>query len=244
MNKKSVLIILLILLILGSMCYIFILGNNTHKINNDSNKNSTNLQNKSNDNNISLNHSDNNINNKIDINLIKTYFNPLSNNNHNHGHDKNDSNNSFDEAMEAKLTVERNVHLQKNEIVGYPVYKNHYLDGWLVPIFDKYTKEFLGSIYVCGEIGHHYYIHGPESYSAYKHVISGKYPEIDKHELEIAHEDIIKESDSFKFHVLSAANQEIEDNYPSSNIPLDTQLEEVVELDLNQYYPAESNETA
>ena len=230
MNKKSVLIILLILLILGSMCYIFILGNNTHKINNDSNKNSTNLQNKSNDNNISLNHSDN--------------INPLSNNNHNHGHDKNDSNNSFDEAMEAKLTVERNVHLQKNEIVGYPVYKNHYLDGWLVPIFDKYTKEFLGSIYVCGEIGHHYYIHGPESYSAYKHVISGKYPEIDKHELEIAHEDIIKESDSFKFHVLSAANQEIEDNYPSSNIPLDTQLEEVVELDLNQYYPAESNETA
>ena len=62
--------------------------------------------------------------------------------------------------------------------------------------------------------------------------------------MEIAHEDIIKESDSFKFHVLSAANPEIEDNYPSSNIPLDTQLEEVVELDLNQYYPAESNETA
>ncbi|WP_296859601.1 hypothetical protein [uncultured Methanobrevibacter sp.] len=243
MKKRNILVVLLILLlIICAMSYIFILADNTHKINNDSIfNNSTNLQNKQNDKNISLNNTNNT--NNVEGNINNNYYKQSSsNNNHNCGHDKNNSNDSFDEALEAKLDVERNVHLEKNEIVGYPVYKHPRLNAWLVPTFDKYTKEFLGSVYVCGEPGYHYYVNGPEFYSEYKQIISGKY----KYKPTPSNEadEINRVPDYTERYVLAAVNPEVKDNYPSSNIPLDTQSESVVELDLNQYYPAESNETA
>jgi len=243
MKKRNILVVLLILLaIICAISYIFILADNTHKINNDSIfNNSTNLQNKQDDKNISLNHTNNT--NNVEGNINNNYYkSSSSNNNHNRGHDKNDSNDSFDEALEAKLDVERNVYLEKNEIVGYPVYKDRDLDAWLVPTFDKYTKEFLGSVYVCGEPGHHYYVNGPEFYSEYKQIISGKY----KYEPTPSNEadEINRVPDYTERYVLAAVNPEVKDNYPSSNIPLDTQSESVVELDANQQYSVKSNETA
>jgi len=243
MKKRNILVVLLILLaMICAMSYIFILADNTNKINNDSIfNNSTNLQNKQDDKNISLNHTNNT--NNVEGNINNNYYkSSSSNNNHNRGHDKNDSNDSFDEALEAKLDVERNVYLEKNEIVGYPVYKDRDLDAWLVPTFDKYTKEFLGSVYVCGEPGHHYYVNGPEFYSEYKQIISGKY----KYEPTPSNEadEINRVPDYTERYVLAAVNPEVKDNYPSSNIPLDTQSESVVELDANQQYSVKSNETA
>ena len=241
-KKRNILVVLLILLlIICAMSYIFILADNTHKINNDSIfNNSTNLQNKQDDKNISLNHT-NNTDDGVEGDINNNYYKSSSSNN-DRGHEKKDSNDSFDEALEAKLDVERNVSLEKNEIVGYPVYKDPDLNAWLVPIFDKYTKEFKGSTYLCGKPGYHYYVHGPEFYSEYKQIISGKY----KYEPTPSNEadEINRVPDYTERYVLAAVNPEVKDNYPSSNIPLDTQSEGVIELDLNQYYPAESNETA
>ena len=221
-----------------AISYIFILADNTNKINNDSIfNNSTNLQNKHNDKNISLNNTNNT--NNVEGNINNNYYKQSSsNNNHNRGHDKNNSNDSFDEALEAKLYYERHAHLEKNEIVGYPVYKDPVFNAWLVPIFDKNTKEFLGSVYVCGEPGRHYYVHGPEFYSEYKQIISGKY----KYEPTPSNEaeQINEVPDNSIRYVLATANPEVKDNYPSSNILLDTQSECVVELDGNQQYSTES----
>ena len=223
-----------------AMSYIFILADNTNKINNDSIfNNSTNFQNKQDDKNISLNHTNNT--NGIEGDINNNYYkSSSSNNNHNREHDKNDSNDSFDEAMEAKLTIERDsVGWEKKVIVGYPVYKDRDLDAWLVPYFDKNTKEFLGSVYVyVGPGGSRCYVHGPESYSEYKQVISGKTPKsgpdiISSEVAEMNKEPPIR-------YVLAAVNPEVKDNYPSSNIPLDTQSEGVVELDANQQYSTES----
>ena len=241
MKKRNILVVLLILLLMiCAVSYIFILADNTNKINNDSIfNNSTNLQNKQDDKNISLNHTNNT--NGVEGDINNNYYKSSSSNN-NRGHDKNNSNDSFDEALEAKLDVERNVSLEKNEIVGYSVYKDPDLNAWLVPIFDKYTKEFKGSIYVCGKPGYHYYVHGPEFYSDYKRVISGKTPKSGPDITSSEAAEMNKEPPIR--YVLAAVNPEVKDNYPSSNIPLDTQSESVVELDLNQYYPAESNETA
>ena len=226
-----------------AMSYIFILADNTHKINNDSIfNNSTNLQNKQDDKNISLNHT-NNTDDSVEGDINNNYYkSSSSNNNHNRGHEKKDSNDSFDEALEAKLDVERNVSLEKNEIVGYPVYKDPDLNAWLVPIFDKYTKEFKGSIYVCGEPGHHYYVHGPEFYSEYKLIISGKTPK-SRPDITSSEAAEMNKEQPIRY-VLATANPEVKDNYPNSNIPLDTQSEGVIELDANQQYSVKSNETA
>ena len=179
MKKKNMLILLsILLLIIGAMSYIFILEDNSNKINNITYNNFTDLQlNNTIDKNISLNKNDNNSNNNsndsIDENLSNTYKNPSSDNNYRKS-DKKDSNNYYDEAMEAKLTIERNV-LDKNEIAGYPVYKDPQLDAWLVPIFDKNTKKFVGSVYVhVGPGESRTYVLGPGLYSDYKDVISGK----------------------------------------------------------------------
>ena len=56
-------------------------------------------------------------------------------------------NNSSDEALEAKRGVEKYA-LGKNEIAGYPIYKDKRLNAWLVPIFDKKTKKFKESVYI------------------------------------------------------------------------------------------------
>ena len=225
-----------------AMSYIFILADNTNKINNDSIfNNSTNLQNKQDDKNISLNHT-NNTDDGIEGDINNNYYKSSSsnNNNHNHGHDKNDSNDSFDEAMEAKLTIERDsVGWEKKVIVGYPVYKDRDLDAWLVPYFDKNTKEFLGSVYVyVGPGGSRCYVHGPESYSEYKQVISGKTP---KSEPDITSSEAAEMNKEPPIrYVLAAVNPDMKEDYSSSNIPLDVQSEGVVELDANQQYSTES----
>ena len=222
-----------------AMSYIFILANNTNKINNDSIfNNSTNLQNKHDDKNISLNHT-NNTDDGVEGDINNNYYKSSSSNNNNRGHEKKDSNDSFDEALEAKLDVERNVSLEKNEIVGYPVYKDPDLNAWLVPYFDKNTKEFLGSVYVyVGPSGSRCYVSGPNFYFDYKQIISGKY----KYEPTPSNEadEINRVPDYTERYVLAAVNPEVKDNYPSSNIPLDTQSECVVELDGNQQYLTES----
>ena len=108
MKKRNMLVVLLILLLMiCAMSYIFILADNTHKINDSIFNNSTNLQNKQDDKNISLNHT-NNTDDGVEGDINNNYYkSSSSNNNHNRGYDKNDSNDSFDEAMEAKLTIER-----------------------------------------------------------------------------------------------------------------------------------------
>ena len=131
----------------------------------------------------------------------------------------------------------------KKVIVGYPVYKHPRLDAWLVPYFDKNTKEFLGSVYVyVGPSGSRCYVSGPNFYFDYKQIISGKY----KYEPTPSNEaeQINEVPDNSIRYVLATANLEVKDNYPSSNIPLDTQSEGVIELDANQQYSVKSNETA
>ena len=238
MKKRNILVVLLILLfVICAMSYIFILADNTNKINNDSIfNNSTNLQNKQDDKNISLNHT-NNTDDGVEGDINNNYYKSSSSNN-DRGHEKKDSNDSFDEALEAKLDVERNVSLEKNEIVGYPVYKDPDLNAWLVPIFDKYTKEFKGSIYVCGKPGYHYYVHGPEFYSDYKRVISGKTPKSGPDITSSEAAEMNKEPPIR--YVLAAVNPDMKEDYSSSNIPLDVQSEGVVELDANQQYSTES----
>ena len=230
-------VLLILLLVICAMSYIFILADNTNKINNDSIfNNSTNLQNKQDDKNISLNHT-NNTDDGVEGDINNNYYKSSSSNN-DRGHEKKDSNDSFDEALEAKLDVERNVSLEKNEIVGYPVYKDPDLNAWLVPIFDKYTKEFKGSIYVCGKPGYHYYVHGPEFYSDYKRVISGKTPKSGPDITSSEAAEMNKEPPIR--YVLAAVNPDMKEDYSSSNIPLDVQSEGVVELDANQQYSTES----
>ena len=149
----------LLLIIICAVSYTFILGDN-----NNIDDNSTDFElNKSNDKNISLNKTDNK-------SLSKSYKNLPSDNNYQDS-DKKYSNKYYDEAMEAKRGVEKYV-LDKNQIAGYPVYKDPQLDAWLVPIFDKNTKKFVGSVYIYK--GGQAFVLGPDSYSDYKDVISGK----------------------------------------------------------------------
>ena len=74
--------------------------------------------------------------------------------------------------MAAKKAVEKNV-LDKNQIAGYPTFQDK--DGsWLVPIFDKKTKKFISSVYVYIDKDSRFFVGGPQFYSEYKDVISGK----------------------------------------------------------------------
>lgn len=160
MKKKNIIvtIIIIILAIIIAMFYIFNLENNKHEIDNNYN-NSTNFQiNKSIDKNSSLNNNENHADGNQAIS---------SNNND----IKKDSNSYYDEALEAKLGVEKYV-LDKNEIAGYPIYKHHRLGSWLVPIFDKKTNKFVGSVYIYK--GGQAFVLGPDSYSEYKKIVYGK----------------------------------------------------------------------
>lgn len=238
MKKRNLLILLsiILLIIISTMSYIFILENNINKINNITDSNSTDLKlNKSNDN-MSLNNTDNN--SSIDENLSNNNHNPSSDNNQDN--DKKDSNDYYDEAMEAKLLIEKNV-LDKNEIAGYPVYKHPRLDSWLVPIFDKNTKKFVSSVYVVVDYGGGPYYLGPQSYSEYKKVISGKTPsqsEINKRNKELGLKDIIEDSDSSDFHLLAKSN-------PDSVIidEFSPDLDEIIILDSNPITPIDELDT-
>lgn len=230
---------------IGVMSYIFILDNYNDKMNNTLYNNSTNLQlNKSIDENISLNNADNNDSEDVDENLGKGYYNPPSSNN-NHGKNKKNSNDSYDEAKEAKLTIERNV-LKKNQIAGYPVYKDPYFGAWLVPIFNKETKKFVGSVYVyVGQGGSRAYSFGPESYSDYKKVISGKYDDksdSNKHKGKVKSNPVKEEiPDYSERYVLASVNPDVMDNHLISNNSLDLSFENSQSFDLNQEYLTENN---
>ena len=236
MKKKRILIVIVILIMLLSFAYIFSLDNNKPEIKNDTGKNTTKIQSNVSNNKLLKNNSINNTENNVNSN--NNYYNP-SNKTQDHNHEKK-VNKSFDEAKLAKLDIEKNV-LNKNEIAGKPVYKHPSFDAWLVPIYDKKTKEFVGSVYVHitpdGTAGG--YLSGPESYSEYKRVISGKSPsqeEINKYNREHGYEDIIEESDSSDYHVLAKDNP---DPYPDSVISDEfcSNLEEPIILNSNPISP-------
>jgi len=162
MKKNVIIIIIIILLIFLAMIYIINLNNNHQEITNNTHNNTTNVKiNKTPTKNISLK---NNVIKNDDNKYYDSSQNKPKNNN-------KDSNDSYDERMEAKLGVEKYV-LDKDEVAGYPVYKHPRLGSWLVPIFDKKTKKFKGSVYIYK--GGSAFIQGPQSYSEYKKVISGK----------------------------------------------------------------------
>ena len=260
MKKRNILVVLLILLlIICAMSYIFILADNTNKINNDSIfNNSTNLQNKQNDKNISLNHTNNtddgiegNINNTVNQESYSANINKKNNyeNKSKSVFDENKSNNKFDNLTEEELKELIRTHVAWHDGKGGTthdvrigeIYKTNNL--WLVPAFDKKTGEFLEAVWT-GPMGHGFF-GGVDSYSKYVEIISGKYNhDSNKPNKGYKPNPIEEIPDSSDFHVLAAVNPEVKDNYPSSNIPLDTQSESVIELDANQQYSVKSNETA
>ena len=234
-----------------AMGYIFILADNTNKINNDSIfNNSTNLQNKQNDKNISLNHTNNtddgiegNINNTVNQESYSANINKKNNyeNKSKSVFDENKSNNKFDNLTEEELKELIRTHVAWHDGKGGTthdvrigeIYKTNNL--WLVPAFDKKTGEFLEAVWT-GPMGHGFF-GGVDSYSKYVEIISGKYNhDSNKPNKGYKPNPIEEIPDSSDFHVLAAVNPEVKDNYPSSNIPLDTQSESVVELDANQQY--------
>ena len=179
MKKKNIITIIIItLVIILAASYIFNMENQKHEINNTTHNNTTNIEkNQTKDKNISINNNSSidknmsvNNNSNIDKDLNKDYRTSLSSNDYK-ANNKEKSNESYDEAMEAKLGVEKYV-LNKNEIAGYPIYKDPHLDSWLVPIFDKKTKKFLGSVYIYK--GGKAFVLGPQSYSDYKEIVYGK----------------------------------------------------------------------
>ena len=141
--------------------------------------------------------------------------------------------------MEAKRGVEKYA-LGKNEIAGYPVYKHPRLDSWLVPIFDKNTKKFVSSVYVyVGPGESRCYVLGPQFYSEYKKVISGKSPsqsEINKRNRELGLKDIIEDSDSSDFYLLAKSNP---DSVIVDEFSLD--LNEPIILDSNPITPLDES---
>ena len=161
-TKKFILIRIIVLIILLSLNFIFNLE--------DKNPINTSVNNNSN---ISINKT-------IDKNIISnnnSTINRDGNKNYNMYNkpkyisvNKKYSNKSHYEALKAKKVIEESV-LNQNEFAGFPVYKDKRMGLWLVPIFDKNTREYKGSVFVSdGSI----FISGPDTYSAYKELVSGK----------------------------------------------------------------------
>ena len=159
MKKRNIIIIIIIiLLLLLSVVYISNLKNDKNKISNNTYNNTTNIKlNKTTDKNNSKN---------TTIKEDLKYY-PSKGSAENKNNKKVDD--VSDEALMAKKIVEKNV-LDKNEIAGYPVYKD--MGCWLVPIFDKNTGKFTGSVFAHpkGEG----YVLGPDTHSEYKKLIHGK----------------------------------------------------------------------
>lgn len=161
-KKRILIIVIIVLLVLLSICYFYNLENK-HQLTNNSCNNITNIQlNKTINKNISLNNSTND--NETHNNYDKVKF--INKNN-------KISNKTYNEAFLSKKIAEKYV-IDGNEIVGFPVYKNKRMDAWLVPIFDKNTKKFKGSVYVHCVKGGGIFVSGPDSYSVYKELVSGK----------------------------------------------------------------------
>ena len=222
MEKKNIIILIMILIIVLAVFYIFNLENNNHEINNKSYNNSSNLQiNNSYDKNstIYVNSTAKTVNfNNNNVKSVK------SNNNDN----KNDTNKSIDEALEAKLAVEKYV-LNKNEFAGYPIFKDK--DGsWLVPIFDKKTKKFKSSVYFYKGGG---FVMGPQSYSEYKKIVheNTNYKSDSKKQVK-TNKSNNKSNNSVRINIYGKSNLNIL-NDPIINI-VGEQLQKQHENELNQ----------
>ena len=155
MKKKNIiLIVIVILLLLFSLVYFFNLESNNvrHEVNNSFYNNTTNIK----------------INNAADENKSENIAIGEDTDNYN-SQNYGDDNHYSDDALMAKKIVEKYV-LDKNEFAGYSVYKEH--GCWLVPIYDKNTGKFIGSVFAHpkGEG----YILGPDTHSEYKKMIKSK----------------------------------------------------------------------
>ena len=133
----------------------------------------------------------------------------------------------------AKRTIEKYA-LDKNEIAGFPVYKDKRMGLWLVPIFDKKTNKFKGSIYVSdGSI----FIMGPGSYSEYKKIISGKTGHKSdtnkKHKTDKSNSNISNKTSTKKIVVEGKSNFDISSNSNMINEQQNTNFEESAKSDLN-----------
>ena len=160
MKKKNIMIILIILIIILSI-YISSLDNNKDEIKNNSVHNTTKINSNMSDDNLLKN---NTINNTSD-HLNETYYS----NDNKHSYYDDQVHNSSDEALMAKKMVEKYA-LNKNEIAKYPTFKDRGM--WLIPIFDKNTGKFTGSVFADdqGSI----FINGPNTYSEYKKIVNSK----------------------------------------------------------------------
>ena len=159
--KLFVIGIVLMLIFLGMCIFIF---KNESKIEN----NSTDLQTcKTNNLNKTLNYT--NIDNENSSNKYYMSTKFIEKNKYS---DNNKSNNTtYDSASMDKKLVEKYV-LDKNQIAKYPVYKER--GNWLVPIFDKKTGKFVGSVFSGDDPMFLLFTNGPDSYYEYKELISGK----------------------------------------------------------------------
>ena len=171
-RKKCIIIILILIIIFFSGCFLI-----------KNNENVLKSPNSINENNLSKNTSFNNV--TTSSNTGNNSVNNSSNVNDNSNHKDSYSMNQYNKKSKAKsneITADDILKRVKKGVwwddghggetqdvkLGKP-YK--YKDLWLVAAFDKKTNKFLGSIWVASEGG---YFKGPDSYSDYKDIISGK----------------------------------------------------------------------
>lgn len=164
-----ILIIIVILVIFGVGLLI--------SFNNDQNLQNETIKNYSQSNSSENNSSDinSNTNETINSNAIDTSINSKDNSksNSNNNSNKNGFNQSSEfTALEAMETVENLPHepTEPEVTVVKPRYKSEI--GWLVPLRDKKTGQFAGSIYVYDKGGP--FAQGPQTYKDYKEVVSKK----------------------------------------------------------------------
>lgn len=217
MNTKYILIIILILLIMFFSGY-FLIKNNDNLLNNSLENNSLNEDTISN--NISLdNTSYNDINNSNDYSSINANSNnhdKYPSNQYNHDSDKKSKDESNEITSEDILKrVKKGVWWDDGnggDTQDVKLGKPYKIDDdmWLVAAFDKQTGKFLGSVYVGSEGG---YSHGPDSYSDYNDIISGKTNQKSNsnHNLGKNSKNVVV-CDSSDFHVLAASNPNVSNN--------------------------------
>ena len=184
MDKKKIIIIALIIIVLASCMILITSQNNTNDT--DNYNQSTNNTTKNNISNKTLeNNSKNNQATELCVNSI--YFGSSINAKNHLSNDKN--RNGLVEVTDddIKKLVEEYVGWQnpitgevENEVVIGEPYKSKG-GSWLVPAFNKNTGKFIGSVWV-GAVNYkdddgsfsHGFSNGPNSYSVYKDIISGK----------------------------------------------------------------------
>ena len=252
-NKKTVIIILVLFIIFFS--WYFLIKNNDNLFNTTVNDSII-------SDNISKNISSNSINSSTNINdnSNNNYYSNIDNTSTNQGSNSmkqyNYQNTKKSKEKTNEITAEDILKRVKREVywedsqgrstqdvrLGKP-YK--FDDMWLVGAFDKKSGKFLGAIWVPSEGG---YINGPDKYSEYKDIISGKsnYKSDSSRIDHKVNSKLVEEEfpDYSERYVLATVNPEV-DYYPISDYPLDLPVEPVSGVDLNQQIPTEyNNETA